>query len=81
MKQHAYTAQYYRFIYERLKENPGNFYNITEAVYYLYKAEEKLDNKKSVKGPIEFLMSSFKDIPGKVKRKQRSKLSFLKRRY
>ncbi len=78
---HEETAKYYGMIFDRLQENPGNFYNIIEAVYYKYKACEKLGRKEEVKPEMEFLMNSYGEIPGEVMRKQRGKLSFLKRRY
>lgn len=71
--------EYYDKILARLKSSPGNYYNIIEALYYLKKCAEKSDDTKIFTPYRLYLDSIYDKIPKKIRRKQKGKLSFIKR--
>lgn len=81
MEDHDGAADYYEMLYEGLKNNPGNYYNLTEAVYYFFRACRKIDDSKRARPALEFLVESYRDIPTEILRKQRNKLAWLRRQY
>jgi len=81
MDNHEKTREYYKLLYDRLKEKPGNYYNLIEAVYYYYLACEKLDCRDEAYPAVKELIEAYRDIPREIVRKQRTKLTYLRRRY
>jgi len=73
------AAGVYDTLLSRLKKNPGNYYNVIEVVYYLYDCYDKLDDDTAKEETAQYYRGIHNDIPGTIRRKQRSKVSFLKR--
>ncbi len=78
---HPKAREYYRLLYDRLKEKPGNYYNLIEAVYYYYQACAELDCKDEAYPAVERIVEAYPDIPREILRKQRGKITYLRRRY
>lgn len=65
------SAEYYRKLFERFKNNPGNYYNLLESSYWLFKSYYKLDNKGQAFIIREFADSVYNISPKSTKKKQR----------
>jgi hypothetical protein len=74
------ASDIYRMILDRLKENPGNYYNIIEAVHGLYFSLEKSGENGKAYTIMKYLDSVYKEIPKETRRDQRGKLWSLRRR-
>jgi tetratricopeptide (TPR) repeat protein len=76
----AEAVEVYDRLFERLKNRPGNFYNVIESAYWLNRAAEQ-DGDTTGTGEIRsFLDAVYDDIPKNIRRKQRSRLAYLMRR-
>ena len=81
LKKYPEAIEIYGTILDRLKAEPGNYFNIIEAVYYLYQSYIK-SNKKEKAGKMLLYFNSIKDnFPKQTRRKQRRKISFLSRKF
>ena len=77
--QYAPATETYNKILERLKTEPGNYYNVIEAVYWLVLSFDKLGAKKKKDSIAAYIDSIYKDIPKEIRRKQRSRLGYLQK--
>jgi len=68
------AAEVYSKLLNRLKESPGNYYNVIEITYKLYKTCDALDKDRQQKEVVGYLASVSDEIPRTIKRKQRVKL-------
>ncbi len=70
----------YDTILVRLKDEPGNYYNMIEVVYYLYQSYFK-NNQRDKSREMLIYFDAIKDsFPKQTRRKQRRKISFLSRK-
>ncbi len=78
-KDYTGAIEAYRTLDERLSLSPGNYYNLVECHYNLYRCYDRIDQKNSARQVARRLLDYYDDIPENTKRRQRSKLAFLKR--
>lgn len=71
------AADIYKKLIERLKKNPGNYYNLIEAVFWYKTACDEMGNGNRAKEDVLHLNSVYKSIPKKIRRQQRSRLGQL----
>jgi len=75
------AARKFEYILNELKRSPGNYYNIIEATYYLYKSLKKIDRDDDAREAVIYLRTVERNIPRDTERRQRRHLSYLKRRF
>jgi hypothetical protein len=71
------AAETYSLLLERLKSEPGNYFNIIEAAYYFYRASDKLGRKEDMRKITTYLENQYPNIPKDIRRRQKSKLARL----
>jgi hypothetical protein len=71
------AADMYQILLERLKRNPGNFFNVIEIIYRLKMTYDRLNEDDRSKTVIAYLKSVYDEIPGDIRRKQRHRLNSL----
>jgi len=79
--QYDKAAENYDFLLSRFKKEPGNYYNLIEAAYWLSLSYEKMGQNKKALGTVNYLRKVYKEIPPIVKRREKSKLAYLMNRY
>ncbi|UCD16796.1 MAG: hypothetical protein JSV44_10100 [Candidatus Zixiibacteriota bacterium] len=79
-KRYGDAAREYRKIFNRVSKEPGNYYNVIEAAYWLCLALDKTGRRDQADEILDYLDSVYDDIPKDIRRKQRSKLWRLQRR-
>lgn len=72
------AAEYYDKIFESQKKNPGNYYNLIEAGYWLFQSYAKMNDNGRAYRTRQYLDSVKAGFPDKTKRKQRKKLYEIK---
>ncbi len=70
---------FYAELTEHYFAEPGNFYNLIECCYYLYQCYEKLGRDEEKEEILKKVSQFRSEIPSKIKKRQRSKLSYLRR--
>lgn len=78
-KDYLKALETYRLLRERLTKDPGNYYNLVECDYYLYRCTKNLGRKDEARETTGEFMGYYGDMPKKTKGRQRSKIAFLKR--
>lgn len=71
------AADIYEETFARLKENPGNFFNIVEAAYYLTQCyRQRADQDADIRARLTALKDAIADmsIPDQTRKRQKSKL-------
>ncbi len=71
------AAEIYGKLIERLKNRPGNYYNLIEAMYWFKMACDEIGEYDRAAEEILYLNSEYKNIPKKIRRQQRSRLGRL----
>jgi tetratricopeptide (TPR) repeat protein len=79
LERYAEAAVIYDTLLERLWQQPGNYFNIVEVTHLYFKAMEKADRKKETRPRLKQLEKAMRDIPRETIRRQRGKLTYLKR--
>ena len=81
LKKHRYreALETYLILRERLEIMPGNYKNLIECDYHLYRCYDKLKMKKEGKKVAVRLSQYYKNIPGKVRNSKRTEISYLRR--
>lgn len=74
------AIELYDTILVRLKTEPGNYYNIIQSVYYLYRSYIKNNQKDKAKEMLVYFDSIKDNFPKQTRRRQRRKISFLSRK-
>jgi tetratricopeptide (TPR) repeat protein len=69
----------YQAIRQKLAHDPGNYYNLVECDYRIYRCLEKMNQKKQAKASARKLLSYYDSIPKKTRSRQRTNISFLRR--
>lgn len=69
---------FYRLL-NSLKGNPGNYYNVIEAVYYINTASEKIRKSDLAAEALDYLNAVYSQIPKDIRRQQKNKLTALLR--
>jgi len=64
---------------ERLEIMPGNYSNLVECDYRLYRCYDKLKMKSEAKKVAVRLSQYYKNIPGKIKSRKRTEIGYLRR--
>ncbi len=70
---------FYAELTEHYFAEPGNFYNLIECCYYLYQCCQKLGRDEEKEEILKKVSQFRSEIPSKIKKRQRSKLSYLRR--
>jgi len=70
---------FYTELKEHYSSEPGNFYNLIECSYYLYLCYLKLGCGERRKEILEEVDRFRSEIPSRIKKRQRSKLNYLRR--
>jgi len=70
---------FYAELTEHYFAEPGNFYNLIECCYYLYQCCQKLGRDEEKEEILKKVSQFRSEIPSKTKKRQRSKLSYLRR--
>jgi tetratricopeptide (TPR) repeat protein len=78
-EQYASAAEAYNKILERLKTEPGNYYNVLEAANWLGLSFDKLGLRGKKDSIASYIDSIYQNIPKEIRRKQRSKLGYLQK--
>jgi len=78
-EQYDRAVEEYQVIFDRVKANPGNYYNVVEAAYWLYHALDKSGANARAGEILEFVNQIRADIPKNIRRKQRGRLWSLRR--
>jgi len=76
-EQYEAAAETYGLILKHLKNNPGNYYNIIESIYWFYKSLQIIEQSEELKDAIVYFNSIYNDIPKSTLKRQKSKLRFL----
>ncbi|UCE24734.1 MAG: hypothetical protein JSU74_01405 [Candidatus Zixiibacteriota bacterium] len=78
-KQYHLAAETYTSLRTRLAKSPGNYFNLVECDYSLNRCYDKLDMDELAIRAAKRVEDYYDSIPDRTKRKQRSKLNFLRR--
>ncbi|MEE8149939.1 MAG: hypothetical protein V3T75_05750 [candidate division Zixibacteria bacterium] len=70
---------FYAELTEHYASLPGNFYNLIECCYYLYQCCLKLGRDEKREEILKQVSLFRSEIPSKIKKRQRSKLGYLRR--
>ncbi|MCH7691213.1 MAG: hypothetical protein IIA17_09240 [candidate division Zixibacteria bacterium] len=70
---------FYAELTEHYASEPGNFYNLIECCYYLYQCCLKLGRDEKREKILKQVSLFRSEIPSRIKKRQRSKLSYLRR--
>jgi tetratricopeptide (TPR) repeat protein len=66
-------------LFDILKSEPDNYYNLIESGYWVIKATEKTKNKAFRREVIDHISNAYRDIPRDIKRAQKNKLNYIVR--
>jgi hypothetical protein len=80
-KQFLEAAGRYMLLLDRLRKEPGNYFNIIEAVYYLHQCYNRSGDNKKAAEILTYFNSIKEEIPQKTRQSQRRKISFLSRKH
>jgi tetratricopeptide (TPR) repeat protein len=76
--QYVKAAMYYNKIFESQKSDPGNYYNLIESAWWLFKSYAEMNDNGQAYRVRQYVDSVYNDLPDKTKRKQRKKLYDMK---
>ena len=71
------AADTYYLLYQKLKKNPGNYFNIIESAYRCRLACENLKRRDRIKEIKSYINSVMKAIPKEIRYRQKSRLAHL----
>ncbi len=80
-KNYNNAVETYSILFDRLKIKPGNYFNIIESAYWLYKCYHELDRNEKAGDVLAYVSSIYREIPRATHKKQKTKLAYLKRRF
>lgn len=69
----------YQAIRQKVARDPGNYYNLVECDYRIYRCLEKMNQKEQAKARARKLLSYYDRIPKKTRSRQRTNIKFLRR--
>ncbi len=69
----------FELLRERIACDPGNYFNLIECDYYLYRCSEKLSMKREADGIAGRMQQYYGQIPKEIRKKQRLKIALLRR--
>ncbi len=75
----ARSVEIYNHLRNMLVANPGNYYNLIECDYQLYRCYDKLDLDDKARSVAQRVAEYAGEVPKETRRRQRSKLAFLSR--
>ncbi len=78
-KDYRNALQTYRLLRERIAEEPGNYFNLIECDYHLYRCLEKLTESAEAGKIAVGVQQYYEKIPKDVRRRQRDRISLLRR--
>lgn len=78
-RRYTESLEIYQSLYERLKANPGNYYNLIESAHYITRCYEELGMEKEMKAFAREATNLCSDIPKKMRNKKRAELVYLSR--
>jgi len=78
-RRYAESLEVYRSLYERLKPNPGNYYNLIESAFFITRCYEELGMKKEMQNFAAEVTYFCFDLPKKMRNKRRAELAYLSR--
>lgn len=78
-KDYARASEVYSKLRRKLSLDPGNYYNLLQCDYSLNQCYHKLGQEKPAVLAARNVSDYYPDIPDHVKRRQRSKIDFLRR--
>jgi hypothetical protein len=78
-KQCTQAVEVYARLRSRLENDPGNFYNLVECDYQIYRCYEELDNNDGIQMILDRFRTYQDQIPKETRRRQRHKLKLLSR--
>ncbi len=79
LERYADAAVIYDTLLERLWQQPGNYFNIIEVTHLYLKALDKAGRKDEARPRLKRLEKAVGEIPRETIRRQRGKLTYLKR--
>jgi len=68
------AAVVYGKLFDLLKADPGNYYNIIEAVYFLTECYNELGREGDTDYALDYIEDNFSMIPSETKKRQKNKL-------
>ena len=77
--QYHRAAEIYESLRQRLAESPGNYYNLIECDFFLYRVYEKLRQHDRAEAIAARARTYMDEIPGETRHRQRAKIAFLRR--
>ncbi len=78
-KEYDRAAEVYRMLRGHLAQNPGNYFNLVECDYFLYRCYDKLGREIDAAQTAARVLEYRNDVSQKVRRRQRDKLALLQR--
>ncbi len=78
-EQYQKAVEIYEEIRARIMGAPGNYYNFIECDYYIALCHDKLDEEAKAVEAARNLQNYYDDIPKQTRKRQQSKLGYLKR--
>lgn len=76
---YAAALEAYTELRRRLIDDPGNYYNLIECDYYITKCHNWLADNSAARASASLLSSYNDDIPPETRRRQSSKISYLRK--
>ncbi|MFH2036825.1 MAG: hypothetical protein ABIJ45_10515, partial [Candidatus Zixiibacteriota bacterium] len=76
-EQYEKSMEIYGELFNRLKNNPGNYFNLIEVTYYINESSLKIGSEIKTLEPKKFLRQHLPEISKKIKRAQQAKLKRL----
>jgi len=68
---------YYSRIFDGLKDQPGNYYNVIEAAYWMSKCKDAVVIKSGFYEHENYIKSILDQIPRKIFKKQKKKIEYM----
>jgi tetratricopeptide (TPR) repeat protein len=78
-KDYRNSLQTFQLLHDQIADDPGNYFNLIECDYHLYRCFEKLSMKAEAAKVADRMQQYYEKIPKYVLRKQRSKIALLRR--
>lgn len=78
-KDYRNALQAFQLLRERIADDPGNYFNLIECDYHLYRCFEKLSLDTEADKVAVRMQQYYEKIPKDVRRRQRTKIALLRR--
>ncbi|RKX24864.1 MAG: hypothetical protein DRP47_10740 [Candidatus Zixiibacteriota bacterium] len=80
LEQYNNAADVYNYLRILLEKNPGNYFNMVDCDYWLYRCYNRLCQEDKARHIAQRFSLYVKEIPRETKNRQRNKISYLKKK-